>query len=56
MSCITRGTDEADEPDEGVTPMTTSELAGRTALVTGGAQGLGRKFAEFLTEIGRAHV
>ncbi|MDQ6526121.1 SDR family oxidoreductase [Nocardioides sp. LHD-245] len=34
---------------------TTAELAGRTALVTGGAQGLGRKFAEFLTAAG-AHV
>ncbi len=32
--------------------MTAAELAGRKALVTGGAQGLGKKFAEHLTAAG----
>lgn len=35
---------------------TSAELAGRTALVTGGAQGLGRKFAEFLAAAGATVV
>ncbi len=36
--------------------MTDLELAGRKALVTGGAQGLGRKFAEYLTAAGATVV
>ena len=36
--------------------MTDLELAGRTALVTGGAQGLGKKFAEYLTAAGATVV
>ncbi|WP_110205886.1 SDR family NAD(P)-dependent oxidoreductase [Nocardioides daejeonensis] len=36
--------------------MTEPELAGRKALVTGGAQGLGKKFAEFLTAAGATVV
>ncbi|WP_283095584.1 SDR family NAD(P)-dependent oxidoreductase [Nocardioides alcanivorans] len=32
--------------------MTEPQLSGRKALVTGGAQGLGKKFAEFLTAAG----
>lgn len=36
--------------------MTEAELAGRTALVTGGAQGLGRKFAEHLAAAGATVV
>ncbi len=36
--------------------MTEPELAGRTALVTGGAQGLGKKFAEYLAAAGATVV
>lgn len=36
--------------------MTELELCGRTALVTGGAQGLGKKFAEYLTAAGATVV
>lgn len=36
--------------------MTDLELAGRKALVTGGAQGLGKKFAEYLTAAGATVV
>lgn len=36
--------------------MTAPELAGRTALVTGGAQGLGKKFAEHLSAAGATVV
>ena len=37
-------------------PSTSTELAGRKALVTGGAQGLGKKFAEYLTAAGATVV